>query len=51
MGKSIHVVFTGDKATQLAPESNKEAALEKGAGGIVREHKTGKQNVEGAGLK
>ena len=35
IAKSVHVVFTGDKATQLDPESNKEAELEKGAGGIV----------------
>ena len=51
IAKSVRVVFTGDKATQLAPESNKEAELEKGAGGIDRDHKTGKQSMEGAELK
>ena len=35
IGKSIHIVFTGEKASELSPESKSEAELEEGPGGIV----------------
>ena len=37
IGNSIHVVFTGEKASELAPEGVKNAGLLVGVGGIVRE--------------
>ena len=37
IGKSIHVVFTGEKASELAPERVKNAGLLVGDGGIARE--------------
>ena len=37
IGESIRVVFTGEKASELAPEGVKNAGLLVGVGGIVRE--------------
>ncbi|MGD9041594.1 MAG: hypothetical protein PVH82_18275 [Desulfobacteraceae bacterium] len=37
IGKSVHVIFTGEKASELSPETEKSKELKFGTGCIVRE--------------
>lgn len=48
--KSVCVVFTGEKASVLAPETMKEAKGEKGTGEIVQDQKPGEQTMGGSDL-
>lgn len=48
IGKSAQVVFTGEKASLLAPQSNKDSESKKGGDKIIRDHTIGKRSMEGA---
>jgi hypothetical protein len=50
IGRSVHVLFTGEKASELDPGSKSGAEPVEGPGGFVRDPTPEKQSVGGLGL-